>query len=105
MSETDTPKPPPIVLCMDGVAPEPVTFGGTEQVFQYDWPKLVGLPPFQMFATEVASQSIDNIEEWIIEFTIEHLNKIGEIEFFANYSAWHKAKGYWKGENEFGEVI
>lgn len=34
------PKPEPIRLNMDGIAPEPVTFGGTEQNFQYDWQKL-----------------------------------------------------------------
>lgn len=99
------PKPEPIRLNMDGIAPEPVTFGGTEQNFQYDWQKLVELPPFQMFAAEKAKASIDNLEDWIINFVLEKLYEIGEIKFFQEYSTWHKAKGHWKNENEFGEVI
>lgn len=102
--EDAKPKPPPIVITMDGIEPEPVTFGGTQQVFKFDWQRLVGFPPFQMFVSEHSKESIANIDEWIIDHVIGKLNAVGEDVFFQEYSDWHKSKGFWKNETEFGEL-
>lgn len=102
--EDAKPKPPPIMITMDGIEPEPVTFGGTQQVFKYDWPFLVGFPPFQMFVSEQATQSIENIDDWIIDYMVEQLNAKGEDVVFQEYSDWHSAKGCWKNETVFGEL-
>ena len=102
--EDAKPKPPPIMITMDGIEPEPVTFGGTEQVFKYDWHRLIGFPPFQMFVHEQSTQSIENIDEWIIDHVIEKLNTHGEDSYFDEYSEWHESKGYWKNETVFGEL-
>lgn len=104
MTEESQQKPPSIVITMDGIAPEAVTFGGTEQVFKYDWPFLVGFPPFQMFVHEQSTQSIENVDDWIIDYVIEKLNTHGEDSYFDEYSSWHKSKDYWKNETVFGEL-
>lgn len=102
--EDAKPKPPPIMITMDGIEPEAVTFGGTQQVFKFDWPCLVGFPPFQMFVSEHSNESIANIDDWIIDHVIEKLNTHGEDSYFDEYSSWHKSKGYWINETVFGEL-
>ena len=107
MDELNSVKPPPILIDMTGagIAPVAVTFGGTEQVFKYDWHRLIGFPPFQMFVSEQSTQSIENVDDWIIDHVIEKLNTHGEDSYFNEYSNWHKSKGYWKNETVFGELI
>jgi hypothetical protein len=106
MDDLTTPKPPSILIDMTGagIAPVAVTFGGTQQVFKFDWPCLVGFPPFQMFVSEHSNEAIANIDEWIIDHVIGKLNAVGEDVFFQEYSDWHSAKGYWKNETVFGEL-
>lgn len=106
MDELNSVKPPPILIDMTGagIAPEPVTFGGTEQVFKFDWPCLVGFPPFQMFVSEQSTHTIENVDDWIIDHVIEKLNTHGEDSYFDEYSSWHKSKGYWKNETVFGAL-
>ncbi|WP_151803696.1 hypothetical protein [Acinetobacter bereziniae] len=106
MTNKSKPKPPPIVIDMhgSGIEPEAVTFGETQQVFKYDWRFLIGFPPFQMFVQEQSTQSIDNVDDWIIDFLVEKLNAQGEDLYFSEYSVWHKSKGFWKNETEFGEL-
>ena len=106
MTEESQQKPPPIVIDMAGagIEPEAVTFGGTQQVFKFDWPFLVGFPPFQMFVSEHSNESIANIDDWIINYVIEKLNTHGEDSYFNEYSNWHESKGCWKNETVFGEL-
>ena len=106
MTNESNSKPPPSTIDMTGLGidPEPVTFGGTEQVFKYDWHRLIGFPPFQMFVSEQSTHTIENVDDWIIDHVIEKLNTHGEDSYFDEYSSWHKSKGYWKNETVFGDL-
>lgn len=52
--------------------------------------RLAGLPPFQMFAAEKRKRP-DAL--------------VLQDDAVQEYIAWHKAKGYWPGENAFGEIV
>lgn len=52
--------------------------------------RLAGLPPFQMFAAEKRKR---------------HDALVLQDDAVQEYIAWHKAKGYWPGENAFGEIV
>lgn len=52
--------------------------------------RLAGLPSFQMFAAEKRKRP-DAL--------------VLQDDAVQEYIAWHKAKGYWPGENAFGEIV
>lgn len=68
------------------------------------WEVLIHLPKFQAFCIEKSKLSYENVMDWIIDFCLVELNKDASI-FFKEYKDWHDAKGYWKNETLFGELI
>lgn len=68
------------------------------------WEALIHIPKFQMFCIEKSKLSYENVMEWIVDFVISELNKDVSI-FFEEYKHWHDAKGYWKNETIYGELI
>lgn len=68
------------------------------------WDILIHLPKFQAFCIEKSKLSYENVMDWIIDFCMAELNKDASI-FFKEYQGWHDAKGYWKNETIFGELI
>ncbi|UUN99211.1 hypothetical protein I9054_007100 [Acinetobacter bereziniae] len=101
MSES---KPDPIVINMTSINPEPITMGGID--LKHDWLTLINSAPFQMFCYETRAQGeqgINNIEEWIKQ-TIEPEVLSDENKLFAEFEAWHTAKGYWPNETVYGEL-
>lgn len=99
-------KPKPIIVQMESIAPEPITMGG-DIVFIHDWYRLVNTAPFQMYCCEKYAgegQGSHNIEEWIRK-AIEHVILQDEDAVFNAFSDWHSAKGYWKNETVYGELI
>ncbi|WP_288401727.1 hypothetical protein [uncultured Acinetobacter sp.] len=98
-------KPEPIVINMQGIEAEPITFGSASLDLTIDWNRVIQYPPFQMYAYEKTNLSIENVENWIIEFTINNLEELGEKSFFDSYESWHKGKGYWKDEDAMGNLI
>lgn len=101
MSENN--KPEPIIIQMSGVEPEQVMNGALN--LQYDWGKLLGLPPFQMYCSEISDNDILYVENWIEYLVLAKLNEIGEDTFFNQYCEWHKNKGYWENEDVFGNLL
>lgn len=102
---TEAIKPKPIVINMQGIEAEPITFGHASPELTIDWNRVIQHPPFQMFASEKTNLSIENVDNWIIEFTANSLEEFGEKPFFDCYESWHKNKGYWKNEDVFGGLI
>lgn len=68
------------------------------------WEVLIHLPKFQAFCIEKSKRSYENVMEWIIDFCVAELNK-NDATFFKDYKEWHDAKGYWKNETIYGELI
>ena len=96
-------KPEPIIIQMSGVEPERVMNGALNLI--HDWGRLLGLPPFQMYCSEISDNDILYVENWIEDLVLAKLNEIGEDTFFEQYCEWHKNKGYWKNEDVFGGLI
>lgn len=99
-------KPPPIIVQMESIAPEPITMGG-DIVFKHDWYRLINSAPFQMYCNEFygdENRGSHNIEEWIRDAIESHV-LADEDGFFKKYSEWHFAKGYWKNETVYGDLI
>lgn len=72
------------------------------------WQELVHIPKFQRFALEVSLGKyghVGNVMEWIVGFVQDSIRSDGEKEFFNSYVTWHDAKGYWKNETVYGELI
>lgn len=68
------------------------------------WEVLVHIPKFQAFCIEKAKLSYENVMDWIVDFVIGELEK-DAATFFKAYKDWHDAKGYWKNETIYGELI
>ena len=69
-----------------------------------DWHILIHLPKFQMFCVEHSKRSVDNVMQWIMGFVQDQCYQ-DEQAFFDNYVQWHEAKGYWKNEDVYGQLI
>lgn len=98
-------KPEPIIVNMQSIAPEPITIGGGVNL-KHDWVALINSAPFQMFCCETRAQGeqgTHNIEDWIKQ-TIEPEVLSDENKLFAEFEAWHTAKGYWPNETVYGEL-
>lgn len=73
-----------------------------------DWHILIHLPKFQMYAVEVAGIKyghVGNVMEWIMGYVQDRIQSYGERNFYDEYVKWHDAKGYWKNENVYGELV
>lgn len=68
------------------------------------WDILIHIPKFQAFCIEKSKLSYENVMEWIVDFVVSELNKDVSV-FFKEYNDWHDAKGYWKNETIYGELI
>lgn len=67
------------------------------------WNILIQLPKFQMFVIERSKKSYDNVMDWIVDYIKSEIQD--ESRFFDEYVNWHGAKGYWKNETVYGELI
>lgn len=90
-------KPPPIRVGVEGIAPAP-TPARAERI---DWTRLIGLPPFQLYAVERGGLSADRILARIGEW----VRTQDERALYADYCRWHASKGCWPGETPMGEVM
>ena len=73
-----------------------------------DWHILIHLPKFQMYAVEVAGIKyghVGNVMEWIMGYVQDRIRSYGEQNFFDEYVSWHDEKGYWKGEDVYGQLL
>ena len=68
------------------------------------WEVLINMPKFQSFCIERSKLSYENVMDWIVDFVIAELKK-DNCQFFKEYKEWHDAKGYWKNETIYGELI
>lgn len=101
--ETIANKPPPIIVQVESIAPEPITMGGVD--LKHDWFRLLNSAPFQMYACEVTGKSYAEVDQWLVPFVEENIIADGEDKIFADFSTWHQAKGYWKNETVYGDLI
>ncbi|AUX87051.1 hypothetical protein C3F34_14080 [Acinetobacter sp. ACNIH2] len=72
------------------------------------WHNLIGLPKFQMYATQMSGNSygdIGNVMEWIMGYVQDRIQSYGEQNFFDEYVKWHSEKGYWNNEDVYGALI
>lgn len=69
-----------------------------------DWNTLMHLPKFQMFCIEQSRLSSGNVMQWIKGYIQDQCYK-DEQTFFNRYQDWHEAKGYWKNETVYGQLI
>lgn len=90
-------KPEPIRVGVEGIAPAPTP----DRAERIDWTRLIGLPPFQMYAINrggiPAANIMDRIGEWV--------RTQDERALYADYCRWHASKGCWPGETPMGEVM
>lgn len=66
-----------------------------------DWKKLTSLPPFEMFVLEQSGQTGSTAAQWVSA----QRERLGDEKLYKLYSDWHKAKGYWKQEDVYGQLI
>lgn len=91
-------KPEPIRVGVEGIAPAP-TPARAERI---DWTRLIGLPPFQVFAAErMRNTSRHDAEQHAKNFL--HSRGLGQ-DVLDEYMLWHAGKGYWPNETPFGAL-
>ena len=95
-----TPKPPPQVLGVSGIAEQPIVIHDAK----INWALVAALPPFQMFLAERdgPNQTGKNSQEWATAIAIRMGAEMGDKVLFDEYATWHEAKGYWPGETPMG---
>lgn len=90
-------KPEPIRVGVEGIAPAPTPV----RAERIDWTRLIGLPPFQLYAAErgglPADRILARVGEWV--------RTQDERALYADYCRWHASKGCWPGETPMGEVM
>lgn len=96
-----TEKPPTQYAGVVGIEPKPIELTPARPVI--DWRAVAALPPFQMFAAEVApnTTAADSLAH-----AVAVVRAAGESndELLTRYIDWHTAKGYWPNETPFGEA-
>lgn len=106
-------KPPTQIAGVKGIAPKPIELTPA-QPEQFNWAKILELPPFQMFAVEqepslsVAFGNIlsNGIPLWEQHKSIDAwLHTYQPEELYRQYAEWHLAKGYWPNETPDGQLI
>lgn len=98
-------KPPTQYAGVVGIEAKPVTLNvaPSEGV---DWFALCALPPFQMFAAERRPNAARGDSElWAREFVRDQVASVGDSAVLDAYTEWHRAKGYWPGEDAFGRAL
>ena len=106
MAENNS-KPEPIRISVQGVEPEPIIIGRaspTQIQLLLDWPRVMGLPPFQTFMSEMCQLPFDTVDDWLQAKTFALIQQYGEMTFFDQYATWHSSKPYWKNETPWGEL-
>lgn len=68
------------------------------------WGDLIHVAKFQMYCVERFKKESGTVMDWIIPSVKTELEK-DVATFFKEYTDWHDAKGYWKNENPYGELI
>lgn len=91
------PKPPPIVVGVQGIAPRKSMQDAALARLQ----RLCGLPPFQMFMMQ--REPVPALAK-AHEFAMQRAAACTDIAaLFAEYEAWHAAQGKWPNETPDGE--
>ncbi len=72
---------------------------------QINWQRLIEIPKFQMFAIEKSKFPYHNVMEWIDGYVKDQIRTLTEQAYFDQYVHWHDAKGYWKKENVYGDLL
>ena len=101
VNEQDTAKPPPIQVGVEGIEPKKLEPAPGPKI---DWPRLVELPAFQMYAVERSGKGSGDVMNWLGDFIRMEVEKIGEQGLFDHYCQWHTEMGYWPNETPFGEL-
>lgn len=102
-------KPPPIRVGVSGIDATPqrgqVGFVSPEPDGQIDWATLVGLPPFQMYMVEKKHIDVDQLDSMMLP-ALQAIYEQGSLQkLFEDYCHWHNAKGYWRNEDPFGNLM
>lgn len=97
-------KPEPIIVHVESIAPELITMSGGIEL-KNDWFRLLNSAPFQMYVCEVTGNSYSNVDEWIVLYVEDRIIAEGEDKVFSDYGTWHQAKGCWKNETVYGDLI
>lgn len=100
----NTPKPPTQSVGVAGFKADLYA----SDIKKIDWHILIHLPKFQMYAVEVAGRQyghVGNVMDWIKGYVQDRIQSYGERNFYDEYVKWHDAKGYWKNENVYGELV
>ena len=92
-------KPPAQVAGVQGFNAFTTPIDETKQP-SIDWQKLTGLPPFEMFVLEQSGQIGSMAAKWVAT----QRGRLGDEKLYQLYSDWHKAKGYWKNEDYYGNL-
>lgn len=94
-------KPPPIIIDVAGIEAKPIVMNEINIV---DWNRLLEFPPFQMYMNELSGMPFENISDWVVAFLVKQIEMIGESQLLKQYQLWHKSKGMWPNEDEFGDI-
>ncbi len=97
-----TEKPPTQYAGVVGIEPKPIVLTPAPAK-RVNWGAVASLPPFQMFAAEVApnTTAADSLAH-----AVAVVRAAGESndELLTRYIDWHTAKGYWPNETPLGEA-
>lgn len=80
-------------------------YASDEKKIDYKWGTLIHLPTFQLYAIEQTKGDIGTVMEWVQGFVYDQVRVVGEKTLFDNFSDWHSKKGYWKGEDVYGNFL
>lgn len=71
------------------------------------WDVLIGHPPFHMFMSEMSFPNPENKDamELAVDFIMEQSKTKAELQFYAEYAKWFKAKGFWPDETPMGKPL
>lgn len=97
-SKTPSKKPPTQVASVQGFS---AFEAKPKEPLRIDWQRLIGLPPFQMFAIERIGKPHDAIMGWLPEW----MSQQDPMDLYNDYCQWHREKGYWPNESPMGELI
>ncbi len=95
-------KPPTQGVGVQGIASAKQ---GLSTPIQMNWKYIARLPAFQMFAAEKSGQAPSEVDTWVGTYLADKVATQGEQSVYDEYCQWHSAKGYWKNETPFGELI
>ena len=95
-------KPPTQVAGVVGIAPQKQK--GEEQAQPVDLLRLAGLPPFQMFVTEVTGGTHEDFGKMAEDYIHLPRSAADMQRMLNDYSDWHAAKGLWPNEDPLGRL-